>query len=276
MQYKIRLAEIPFFHYVNPSFAKKLARIFTISTKKTGEQLIQYGDDVPGFFLVAEGCINVYARHSDIHITTLEKGSTFGEMSLIDKETASATLKAAEDSVIIECRQDKFHGLLANDFVFSAAFYKGAAHILADRLRQTNRRVEEEMEKGRTVIQDMVKENGIIAKVGHTQGSLNNTGESMISKLALLLPLCDEIKAEHSDIGEKMDSMKKSIKDIIIIDSQNFDIISQQMDQINQHLINIQRIMSGLDIHEVSGDTRIFEIKHDQKGSDSEDAITFF
>lgn len=276
MKYKIRLAEIPFFHYVNPSFAKKLGSIFTIAVKEAGETVLEYGQNVPGFYLVAEGKIDVYARNSNVHITTLEVGSTFGEMSLIDKETSSATLKAAERCVMIECNQDKFAELLSDDFVFAAAFYKGAAHIISNRLRDTNNLIEEEMEKSRTVIEDMVRDDGIIEKIGHTQGSLNNTGESMISKLTALLPACDELKAEGGDIGVKTDAMKKSIKDIITIDSQNFDIISQQMDQINQHLINIQRLMSGLDIHEVSGDTRIFEIKHDQKGADDEDAITFF
>ena len=275
MQYKVRLAEIPFFNFVNPSFAKKLVTTFSIIKKNKGDLIVKYGENVPGFYLLAEGSVDVFAQQSDILITTLQEGSTFGEMSLIEDDTASATLKAGEDNtILLLCKKELFSKLLSDDFVFAAAFYRGAALILSQRLRNTNFKVEEEMEKGRTVIRDMVDSDGIIAKLGHTQGSLNVTGESMVQKLSELLPLLDSMTTQIQD-STHVDQLKSTIKNVLTIDSQNFDIISQQMDQINQHLINIQRLMSGLDISEVKGDARIFEVQR-ERSADDEDAITFF
>ncbi|MDH4262118.1 MAG: cyclic nucleotide-binding domain-containing protein [Spirochaetia bacterium] len=276
MEYRLRLSELPFFNFISSSFSKKMRPTFTIVKKSKGDTIINYGEDVPGLFVIAEGEVEVFARSSDILIATLKGGSSFGEMSLIENETSSATLKAGSDKVImLLCKRDVFNKLLADDFVFSAAFYKGAAQILSSRLRNTNTRIEGEMDKGRTVIQNMIDKDGVLAKLGHTQFSLNDTGESMIAKLSNLLPDIESIKLDLPNASESLESIKKTIKQVLTIDSQSFDLISQQMDQINQYMINIQRIMSGLDIHEVKGDKNIFQINKTRHEND-EDAITFF
>jgi CRP/FNR family transcriptional regulator len=276
MEYKLRLSELPFFNFISSSFSKKMRPTFSIVKRSKGETILNFGDDVPGLFVIAEGEVEVYARTSDIMIATLANGSSFGEMSLIENETSSATLKAGSDKVImLLCKRDVFNKLLAEDFVFSAAFYKGAAQILSSRLRNTNTRIESEMDKGRTVIHKMIDKDGVLAKLGLTQFSLNDTGESMISKLANLLPDIENIKNEMPHASDSLDTIRNTIKQVLTIDSQSFDLISQQMDQINQYLINIQRIMSGLDIHEVKGDKNIFQIDK-TRHEDDEDAITFF
>jgi|GEM_PF-1539264 len=276
MEYKLRLSDLPFFNFINPSFSKKMQSTFTIVKKVKGDTIVRFGEEVPGLYVIAEGEVNVFARTSDIQIATLKSGSSFGEMSLIENETSSATLKAASDKVImLLCKREVFTRLLSEDFVFAAAFYKGAAHILSSRLRNTNDRVETEMDKGRTVIQNMIDKDGVLAKLGHTQFSLNDTGESMISKLANLLPNLEKIKSDMPHAADSLDVIRNTIKQVLTIDSQSFDLISQQMDQINQYLINMQRIMSGLDIHEVRGDKNIFQIDKERR-EDDEDAITFF
>lgn len=272
----MRLSELPFFSFINPSFSKKMQSTFTVVRKQKGETILPFGEDVPGLYIIAEGEVFVYARSSEIQIATLTSGSSFGEMSLIENESSSATLKAGSDKVILLlCKREIFNKLLAEDFVFSAAFYKGAAQILSTRLRNTNMRIETEMDKGRTVIQNMIDKDGVLAKLGHTQFSLNDTGESMIAKLANLLPSLENIKHDMPNAAESLDNIRSTIKQVLTIDSQGFDLISQQMDQINQYLINIQRIMSGLDIHEVKGDKNIFQIDKKRYEND-EDAITFF
>ncbi|MDH4200812.1 MAG: cyclic nucleotide-binding domain-containing protein [Spirochaetia bacterium] len=276
MEYKLKLSELPFFSFVNSSFTKKMQAAFIIIRKKKGEDIVKYGENVPGLYVIAEGKVEVYARTSDIHIATLESGSTFGEMSLIENETSSATLKAADEKVtLLLCKRDVFNKLLSEDFVFAAAFYKGASQILSSRLRNTNLRIEDEMDKGRTVIQNMVEKDGVFAKLGYTQYSINDTGESMIGKLVNLLPSLDMLKQDIPSAADSLDTIKNTIKQVLTIDSQSFDLISQQMDQINQYLINMQRIMSGLDIHEVKGDKNIFKIDK-QRQEDDADAITFF
>jgi len=275
MQYRIKITELPLFNYVSPSFSKELVKTFTIIKKKKDDIILKYGEEVSGLYLLVEGEIDVIARTSDIYITTLDKGSTFGEMSLLENETSSATLKAKTDVVMLLCNKDEFNRLLQENFVFAAAFYRGAAKILSKRLRDTNLKVESEMDKGRVVIHDMVKEKGILYKIGHTQYSINDTGESLITKLTNLLPIMDKLASEIPDKAVELKELKASIKNVITVDSQNFDIISQQMDQINQHLTNIHRSINGLDNNSVKGDAKIFDIQKTRDAED-EDAITFF
>jgi CRP-like cAMP-binding protein len=276
MEYRLKLSDLPFFSFVTPSFSKKMATAFTVVKKKAGDTILKYGENVPGLYIIAEGKVDVFARHSDIIIASLESGSTFGEMSLIENESSSATLKASSERLtLLLCKREVFTRLLSEDFVFAAAFYKGASEILSSRLRNTNLRIETEMDKGRAVIQNMVDKEGVFAKLGYTQFSLNDTGETMISKLAELLPLLEKIKKEIPEVPESLENIRNTIKQVLTVDSQSFDLISQQMDQINQYLINIQRIMSGLDIHEVKGDKNIFHIDKKRHGEE-EDAITFF
>ena len=117
MQYKIKITELPLFNYISPSFSKELVKTFSIIKKKKDEIILHYGDEVSGLYLIAEGEIDVIARTSDIYITTLEKGSTFGEMSLLENETSSATLKAKTDVVILLCKREEFNRLLSENFV---------------------------------------------------------------------------------------------------------------------------------------------------------------
>jgi len=273
MQYKIKITDVPFFADIAPSYAKDLVKTFSIVKVLKDDIILNLDDPVPGFFLIAEGKVNVFAADFEALITTLDVGSTFGEMSLLENENSSACLQAAEDAVLLLCDRKSFENLLSENFVFSAAFYKGASKVLSSRLRSTNLLVETEMNRGRRVIRNMLDENGVIAKLGLTQGSLNDTGESMVSKLADLLPTIEKLGADIPNSDEELDEIKKTIKHVLTIDSQNFDIISQQMDQINQHLVNIQRLMQGMDIHDIKGDSNIFNIEKDKSG---EDEITFF
>ncbi|MES0490675.1 MAG: cyclic nucleotide-binding domain-containing protein [Leptospirales bacterium] len=273
MQYKIKLTDVPFFADIAPSYAKDLVNTFSIVRVRKDDMILNLEDPVPGFFLIAEGSVNVFAADFEVLITTLDTGSTFGEMSLLENENSSASLQAAEDSVLLLCDRKSFQKVLSENFVFSAAFYKGASKVLSSRLRSTNTMVETEMNRGRRVIRNMMDDHGVIAKLGFTQGSLNNTGESMVSKLADLLPVIDKLGSDVPSTGGEIDEIKKTIRHVLTIDSQNFDIISQQMDQINQHLVNIQRLMQGMDMHDIKGDSNIFNIEKDKS---DEDEITFF
>jgi len=276
MEYRLKLSDLPFFSFVNAPLSKKLQTAFTLEKRLKGDTVLNFGENVPGLYIIADGEVTVFARKSDIQIATLTSGATFGEMSLIENETSSATLKVSSEKVImLLCKREYFAKLLSEDFVFAAAFYKGAAQILSKRLRDTNTRIESEMEKGRTVIRNMIDKDGVIAKLGHTQYSLNDTGGNMITKLASLLPDLDQIKKNIPQATDTLDTIKNTIRQVLTIDSQSFDLISQQMDQINQYLVNMQRIMNGLDIHEVQGDKNIFQIDKKQRDND-EDAITFF
>lgn len=83
-----------------------------------GETLIEEGEeDEDGFYLLLKGDLEVlkYVPTEDgvkgERIATLGAGDTFGEMTLIDKEPRSASIRAASHCQVLIFRNEAFHGM---------------------------------------------------------------------------------------------------------------------------------------------------------------------
>ena len=78
-------------------------------------------------------------------IAVLDPPQFFGEMSLIDKEYRSATVRAKTDAVLLQLTNENLH-------IFAKNFRNGftwvvvnIARVLSSRLRETNRRLAEKL-----------------------------------------------------------------------------------------------------------------------------------
>ena len=98
MSYKIKLSNIPFFRYIPPRASKELASSYKVVSKKKGDNIVLYGDDVSGLFVIIAGKVDVYTEKFKTRLAALGPGSSFGEMSLIDNLMSSANIRAAEDN----------------------------------------------------------------------------------------------------------------------------------------------------------------------------------
>ncbi|MDH5718387.1 MAG: cyclic nucleotide-binding domain-containing protein [Spirochaetia bacterium] len=277
MEYKIKVSNIPFFKYVTPGLAKRLNPSFKIKSYKKDQKVLSYGDEVPGFFIIVQGEITISTEHYESTLAVLKEGQGFGEMALLEGETASANVKASVESTkLLFCDSGFFKKLLNDDFVFAAAFYKGASSIISERLRRTNQLVEVEMKKTKNIIKDLMEAEGIVSKLRQTRVSIDGTGENLISKLTNTLPILNEIAKNDPDFKGKIEEIKSVITKVLTIDSQNFDIISQQVDRIHQYLLNMHKLLEGEFVTAIKGDQNIFTVDLDKGPVDSEDAITFF
>ncbi len=73
--------------------------------------IIRKGEVGTSIFLMRSGKVNVILEKETggkVHLSTLERGNFFGEMSMFDVRPRSATVVAEEDTTIIEIRREDF------------------------------------------------------------------------------------------------------------------------------------------------------------------------
>jgi len=71
-------------------------------------------------------------------LAMLEPGECFGELSLVDDESRSATVVANEPSELIRIPRETFNRLVEEDHELALKLYRALVRILCERLRATN------------------------------------------------------------------------------------------------------------------------------------------
>ena len=80
----------------------------------SGQQIFKYGDIGDCAYLVEEGTVEVLIVKdgSEQRIRLIGKGELFGEVSLIDYEPRTATIRAIERTVLVPIQRKMMEGLL--------------------------------------------------------------------------------------------------------------------------------------------------------------------
>jgi CRP-like cAMP-binding protein len=103
-----------------------------------GTVLIREGQPTDALYLVLSGTLTVLAEALEgRELARLTVGEVVGEMSFVDTRPPSATVKAAEDSVVWTISRSQLAVKLSQDNAFAAHFYRAIAVFLSDRLRET-------------------------------------------------------------------------------------------------------------------------------------------
>jgi extracellular factor (EF) 3-hydroxypalmitic acid methyl ester biosynthesis protein len=93
-----------------------------------------------GLYVVLDGIVGVF-KNSKItgepfDIAHLNPGSSFGEMSLIDDQPRSATVKALTDCQLVYFSKDDFNQFLLSVPGLKDRFYESCVKMLVNRLRE--------------------------------------------------------------------------------------------------------------------------------------------
>jgi CRP/FNR family cyclic AMP-dependent transcriptional regulator len=89
----------------------RIAQFFDACTVKAGTVVFREGDREAYMCLLISGQVEVRKRtnaQTERVISTIERGKTFGEMSLIDGQPRSATVLASEDSTVLVLTKHNF------------------------------------------------------------------------------------------------------------------------------------------------------------------------
>lgn len=110
-------------------------------TLKEGETLFEEGSRGREMFIIQEGRVGVYKDSSEksIELATIEKNGIIGEMSLLDNQPRSATIRAIEKSTVVVIDERVFQATLKKAPVWLTSIIK----IVVSRLRDANKRVDQ-------------------------------------------------------------------------------------------------------------------------------------
>ncbi|HSQ42824.1 MAG TPA: cyclic nucleotide-binding domain-containing protein [Fibrobacteraceae bacterium] len=129
--------EKPFLSQIPPEAADYFILKSQISEYDSGAVILERGAEGAFFYVLQSGraqvCGEVY-KGQYTEVASLEKGSCFGEMSLISGETTSNTIIAVEDSTVLHMSKSDFIKFVSDNPGILILLYK----VMADRLRAKN------------------------------------------------------------------------------------------------------------------------------------------
>jgi CRP-like cAMP-binding protein len=104
------MAISPLFKDFDPSERKAIVEKFRMRQAAPGEALIEEGKNSDGLYVVLHGSVQVVAR--DIELARLKEGEIFGEMSLLTREPASATVRTDANAILLRLPRESFQELV--------------------------------------------------------------------------------------------------------------------------------------------------------------------
>ncbi|MBI3097776.1 MAG: HEAT repeat domain-containing protein [Planctomycetes bacterium] len=98
-------------------------------------EVVREGEPGDTLFVIVKGRVEVLV--SGHRLTELGERDCFGEMSMLDQETRSATVKALEDLELLTIAQDDFHEMLTDRGEIASNILR----VLTKRLRESDRQI---------------------------------------------------------------------------------------------------------------------------------------
>ena len=138
----LALDEVDLFDGVPRQDLEQLRQLLKLREFKTGEVICREGDPGDKMWLLVKGSVSVRLDVADNRvsrrITSLTRGTVFGEMALIEGAPRSATIVADEDVACYELNDKDFGLLLREKPAIAATVMRNTARELARRLRRTS------------------------------------------------------------------------------------------------------------------------------------------
>jgi CRP-like cAMP-binding protein len=136
------IMDIPFFAMLDARQLGVVACHMNYYEIKEGETLFREGDPGDSVCFVIRGALDVFKETStpsqQVHIATVMKNKSIGEMAVIDEYTRSATVFAHSDATIVALTKRGFEAILQENPGIGAAILKKIASLVSMNLRRTS------------------------------------------------------------------------------------------------------------------------------------------
>jgi CRP-like cAMP-binding protein len=135
------IRRVPLFSMLTTSQAESVAQAVIKRRYKRGESIVEQGKKSNALAIILTGRARVVttdARGREVILATLHPGDYVGEMSLIDNEPHSATVRADVQADVLVVGRPEFARCLPENSSMAYAVMKG----LVQRLRQADRKIE--------------------------------------------------------------------------------------------------------------------------------------
>jgi len=104
------MAISPLFKDFDPAERRQLVEKFKLRQAAPGEMLIKEGAQSDGLYVVLHGSVDVAAQQIDL--ARLREGEIFGEMSLLTRQPATATVVSPGNAILLRLPRDQFQELV--------------------------------------------------------------------------------------------------------------------------------------------------------------------
>jgi len=136
------IMDIPFFSMLSARQLTVVARRMNYYEIEEGETLFREGDPGDSVCFVIKGALDIFKETStpgqQVHIATVTKNKSIGEMAVIDEYTRSATVTARSDTAIVALTKRGFEAILEENPKIGAAILKKIASLVSMNLRRTS------------------------------------------------------------------------------------------------------------------------------------------
>jgi CRP-like cAMP-binding protein len=135
------LIDIPLFDELKSNELKVVARQMNHIELQRNDFLFKEGDKGSYMCFVVEGILDVIkqtASHSEVTISSLTRGRSIGEMSVIDNFPRSASVKARTAASLLVLTQRAFDDLLEKQPQIGIKILKALGRLLSMNLRKTS------------------------------------------------------------------------------------------------------------------------------------------
>ncbi len=136
-----RLREVGLFGALSDDVLEHLAKTLQPFRVQAGESVFREGDNAREMYVVLDGEVEVMKksrRGRDMRVAILGPSDCFGEMSLIDVQPRSATVRALGPSRLLRMTSEDLDGLYRHDLKSYALVTLNIARDLSRRLRVTD------------------------------------------------------------------------------------------------------------------------------------------
>ena len=138
------LRRSPLFEMLSEAELQVLAELSRARTFAAGDVVFREGDAGDALFVLAKGEVEVVANGvgaDPLPLALLSAPEAFGEMSLIDREVRSATVRARTACVALQLGAENFTAFRKRSRDGFTLFLVNVARVLSSRLREANRRL---------------------------------------------------------------------------------------------------------------------------------------
>ena len=258
---QIEFKEIPIFRFFDQEGRVQLGSIGRKIEVNKGDVILRSGGPVDGIYLVVDGTLNVSLPPDHRVVATVERGGTVGEMSLVEE------ISVASADIVVESPKAKIIMFGTHDILTltkqhpscAEALYRGAAVLISQRLRQTNKALQEHSGTGQKLIEQIMSQNKISNFLTITRSDVDDTSGAIVKKLASAIPMIEQILQAHPELKIELAELEQQIEDVFLLEAQKFDRISQQLFLIMQQFENIRRVAAGEAPTKLRGDTHLFD-----------------
>lgn len=126
----IVLKSIDIFKELNLEELYQVLKIVKYRRSKKGECIVKKGEISSKFYIVLEGAVGIVGDENAQYTSEIVNGGIFGELSIVDKMQETATIKALDDTLLLEFDNHEFAGLLAKYGTLAFAIAKTLSNRL--------------------------------------------------------------------------------------------------------------------------------------------------